>query len=1218
MSSSRLSLKLWGSNRSVDEIDRSGTPAPARKRLSKPPTNIASNAHSKVAQRVHPDSYTRRPSVPENDESSFVNTYQTDHHRSRSDAREKLRSHLFGGYDEYDNSTQEALREGEYDLLKRRGSEFSGAKEKISRTGSFMSLPSARSSLTHLASATGSRTSLARYSRSPEYDEAANALQQVRDKVSADSMATWHHASSSVIIEEESSNHIPPAPIRRRSLMTPGLATRVPDDAMRRPSAPQVTVTQADMDYYYNPNLSESSPLSRLAGLDLADDGRSTPNARCSTPQDLDYSHLGGLKRGTLCITNGRASPSPSIVGNSPLPTLPHPQIAKPKDYFSLARNQINNANTFHHVQATGSERIRGADGCMSVEQSSDRSLQLQQSGNMDGAQFHSRKDGNCSNEGASPAAATASGSDGIQQRRGWNQSPSINVSIGAPERISMLAQDYISELPSSPFSYTKSPVPSNRSFEATTKKDDDDDHLFDDEGIVTTSSEEGMVEALREIGCARPAGPTRGLSREDAFDALNGTPPSKAYQGTGSAIPTRLSWDNVPSADQNSKTPPLLSKADSGYSSNTSIRSLRRSSSDEKRTYRTARAVSMVQESPEVEELATASRAPNTRGRSMASMSSRHSILKKQNSNKPIIATLIPATVSHEDSSESTKMSIPRQPSISRIVSVKDKFKKRRPQSQPPPATVLAYRGLDAADIPPVPSVMLSKHNQRLQDFPSLEKTYANLVRGFSGDSEDEEIPEYVEIRFPSPTPSDEVAEQKTKSKRSKSPKPSVSHRSGHATKSTKLDKLANQPINEAELVKALTDFGTVAESLGRSPYDIARSSTVQPQRTRSPEKANLQPHSISTAMPRAKSMNGLDAAAAAELARLRSRNLAEANEGCSQRAPSVSSQHRRQFNDRGGVPGKQLRPTSFFLDAPPVPALPTFLDVQKREEQITKANAERSLILMPSKNAVQKTSEGAKRQSILRSSPNSSTRSVKSNDDNNNNNTMNAESAENIHPLPDVPTSNTQPLPHRPVPDRALQLELIEKRKAFRRSMPANPQRLRTGDANKLLADQNRPPNTPSPGGSPTPPIPQPSRDPWEAQLKAWSAHRSAASAQSFTSPTHSRLSSSPHREASPLGTTSSTITYHSATISSTTTISTAQPSVVSVSSTKTPPSVSGRYDGGYEYGYEAGHGIGGSAGTRNRDSVASRKSVDLSRGYGVDLSDIPVFLTRDQLSA
>jgi hypothetical protein len=53
-------------------------------------------------------------------------------------------------------------------------------------------------------------------------------------------------------------------------------------------------------------------------------------------------------------------------------------------------------------------------------------------------------------------------------------------------------------------------------------------------------------------------------------------------------------------------------------------------------------------------------------------------------------------------------------------------------------------------------------------------------------------------------------------------------------------------------------------------------------------------------------------------------------------------------------------------------------------------------------------------------------------------------------------------------------------------------------------------------------------------------------------------------------------------------------------------------GRYSGGLHYNYEGrGYGVGGSAGTRQLHSAASRKSMHYSHQFGVDLSDVPVFV-------
>ncbi|KAF3038835.1 hypothetical protein E8E12_007058 [Didymella heteroderae] len=56
-------------------------------------------------------------------------------------------------------------------------------------------------------------------------------------------------------------------------------------------------------------------------------------------------------------------------------------------------------------------------------------------------------------------------------------------------------------------------------------------------------------------------------------------------------------------------------------------------------------------------------------------------------------------------------------------------------------------------------------------------------------------------------------------------------------------------------------------------------------------------------------------------------------------------------------------------------------------------------------------------------------------------------------------------------------------------------------------------------------------------------------------------------------------------------------------------------GRYSGGLDYDHEGRGQIGGSAGTRQLHSYASQKSMHFKQSYGVDLSDVPIFVQRQQ---
>lgn len=105
------------------------------------------------------------------------------------------------------------------------------------------------------------------------------------------------------------------APIRRRSLLQHGVATRnswVENDP--RQSLPSQSQSQSDIqNYYYDPAKSTSSPLAELAIMVPRFPEYASDEPRARTPNDFDYGHIGAFKLGSLRITNGAASPVPSL-----------------------------------------------------------------------------------------------------------------------------------------------------------------------------------------------------------------------------------------------------------------------------------------------------------------------------------------------------------------------------------------------------------------------------------------------------------------------------------------------------------------------------------------------------------------------------------------------------------------------------------------------------------------------------------------------------------------------------------------------------------------------------------------------------------------------------------------------------------------------------------------------------------------------------------------
>ncbi|KAG9233745.1 hypothetical protein BJ875DRAFT_511365 [Amylocarpus encephaloides] len=103
------------------------------------------------------------------------------------------------------------------------------------------------------------------------------------------------------------------APIRRRSLQQPGIVTRKEFAAndSRKSLPSQVKNVDDRNESYYNPSKPTSSPLSNLSPFRRSIPC-SSPGQRVQTPNDMDYGHIGAFKLGSLRITNGAVSPVPS------------------------------------------------------------------------------------------------------------------------------------------------------------------------------------------------------------------------------------------------------------------------------------------------------------------------------------------------------------------------------------------------------------------------------------------------------------------------------------------------------------------------------------------------------------------------------------------------------------------------------------------------------------------------------------------------------------------------------------------------------------------------------------------------------------------------------------------------------------------------------------------------------------------------------------------
>ncbi|RMX93281.1 hypothetical protein D0867_14262 [Hortaea werneckii] len=245
----------------------------------------------------------------------------------RGEARQLLREQLTSAFQEAQPTRPllDPARAGRMSL-----------KEKIMRRSCTLEpggIPSAKSSSSTLDSS-GTR----RISMLPEPDNSVDSqaidveraialLQELKKTASPNELVALHRAllptkevdavsSPRASPLEEPMPYSSSPPYQRRShALPPGLATRggYDQDLLRRP---EDAWTDSRRSKPTTPNSEKQHPLSSVgsfAALDLANDKAKSFEKRPTTPADFDYGHMGGWGNGALRVTNGAASPEPSI-----------------------------------------------------------------------------------------------------------------------------------------------------------------------------------------------------------------------------------------------------------------------------------------------------------------------------------------------------------------------------------------------------------------------------------------------------------------------------------------------------------------------------------------------------------------------------------------------------------------------------------------------------------------------------------------------------------------------------------------------------------------------------------------------------------------------------------------------------------------------------------------------------------------------------------------
>ncbi|RMD44343.1 hypothetical protein DV735_g862, partial [Chaetothyriales sp. CBS 134920] len=633
-----------------------------------------------------------------------------------------------------------------------------------------------------------------------------------------------------------------PIPPSRRSSFKPGTATRK-----------SVIVETVPED----PDANKPEGIDQLATI---------PG---KTPNSLDYTHLGGLQLGSLHIVNGRASPAASDASRLPLA-----RRDVSSDYGSESGQRDHTLPGFRHPLA----RSREVSGLSSGSINSDV----------------------FANPATLPSIAAAVATTPAVSRKGASAVAAEYISELAPspfngERVSSLTR--VSEVeieaetasihsipeerkenyvqPSHSPSYAILSQPSDCQVDAksetgsilqtTTKQTEIEDQLLDDDdnstrvGTITPEPGQTPRQSLDSIQSWHSPmksdyGVHEALDSAVEFQYYSSTAPSPVEEGImDSPVLGRFSdMRQVVLPHQHES-----GKSDSGYSSANSVSSLPREQVLAPTTR--TRAPALASESDPMLHLTATETEP----------------AQPSSSSPPFRPTLesrktAPADLSSFREVQALSQLAHSSTGLPKMVveSTKPKPKKlqKRILAKKEALVVQKVASLDCLSVPFVSPEMSAKLEARVRGLPELEKTVESLRDDPHRIGHSDVDLSNVNLRFPSPTPEPEPPRRWSGRIIS-----GTLHGAWFGKQKASEAKL--QPdVSEHDPRAIISDFGTVASSIGGSPYDLARGQGQESDMFR----GRLNPANISNRMPRPKSM--FDDQTAGELARLRSRTMKEA----------------------------------------------------------------------------------------------------------------------------------------------------------------------------------------------------------------------------------------------------------------------------------------------------------------------------------------------------
>ena len=198
-----------------------------------------------------------------------------------------------------------------------------------SRSNSLSWFGSRHGSTTKLASFSESRTSLSSITPTDVGLVGNERLEPFEDHAGSASETGLSRRTSDTSRSSSSSL------TRRRSLLqTPGVATRPPPAEGRRQTWNSWKTPQLDPneEAKWRATPRRTSHPYGLAAFHIAEESYSPSTPRAQTPGEMDYSHLGSLRLGSLVVTNG--APSPAASTKTPKPRT---RCTEADDYFTTA-----------------------------------------------------------------------------------------------------------------------------------------------------------------------------------------------------------------------------------------------------------------------------------------------------------------------------------------------------------------------------------------------------------------------------------------------------------------------------------------------------------------------------------------------------------------------------------------------------------------------------------------------------------------------------------------------------------------------------------------------------------------------------------------------------------------------------------------------------------------------------------------------------------------